>query len=219
MLSYAFRGHSPPGAGGLQANSSTTKPNKEIVMAKRQWKKLLTVMVLGVFLVMGLTSLALAQVSQELKDAAKMMQNGWTQFNQGQRMVIQGKEMNDLVAVQQGAEKLMAPGNNVIKEGRDTMDRGAKLYAQGLKIYQDNLSTPSVAKQGLKMMLDGFHIAKDNGIAMVKKGITMNNQVAKQKGFFKQFSQGNQTIQTGFQTMEGGAKLFMQGEKLFLKLK
>ena len=188
-------------------------------MAKRQGKKLLTVMVIGVFLVMGLASLGLAQVSKEIKDAAKMMQNGWTQFNQGQRMVIQGKEMDDLVAVQQGAEKLMAPGNNVIKEGRDTIDRGAKLYAQGLKMYQDNLKTPGLAKQGLKMMRDGFHMAKDNGIPMLKKGIAMNNQVAQQKGFFKQLSQGNQTIKTGFTTMAGGAKLFMQGEKLFLKLK
>ena len=186
---------------------------------KRYWMKVLTVMVVGAFLVMGLSSLALAQVSQELKDAAKMMQNGWTQFNQGQKMVIQGKEMNDLVAVQQGAQSLMGPGNNVIQQGRDTMDRGAKLYAQGLQMYQNNLGTPSVAKQGLQMMRNGFHIAVDNGIPMVKQGIAMNNQVAKQKGFFNQLSQGNQIVQTGFQTMRGGAKLFMQGEKLFLQLK
>jgi len=123
------------------------------------------------------------------------------------------------VAVKQGAEGLMGPGNNVIKQGRDTMDQGAKLYAQGLQMYQNNQGTPSVAKQGLKMMRDGFHMAKDNGIPMVKQGIAMNNQVAQQKGFFNQLSQGNQIIQTGFQTMEGGAKLFMQGEGLFLKLK
>jgi hypothetical protein len=188
-------------------------------MAKRQCKKLLTVMVIGVFLVMGLASLGLAQVSKEIKDAAKMMQNGWTQFDQGQRMVIQGKEMNDLVAVQQGAEGLMGPGNNVIKKGRDTITQGATLYAQGLQTYQNNLKTPSVAKQGLKMMRDGFHMAKDNGMPMLKKGIAMNNQVAQQKGFLKKLSQGNQTIKTGFTTMAGGAKLFMQGEQLFLKLK
>jgi hypothetical protein len=189
-------------------------------MARRYWQKALTVMVVGAFLVVaGLSSLALAQVSKELKDAAKMMQNGWTQFNQGQKMVIQGKEMNDLVAVQQGAEGPMGQGNNVIKEGRDTMHRGAKLYAQGLQMYQNNPGTPSVAKQGLQMMRNGFHIAVDNGIPMVKQGIDMNNQVAKQKGFFKQLSQGNQIIKTGFQTMRGGGKLFLQGEKLFLQLK
>jgi hypothetical protein len=188
-------------------------------MAKRNWQKALTVMVMGAFLIAGLSSLALAQVSKELKDAVKMMQNGWTQFNQGQKMVIQGKEMNDLVAVPQGAAGLMGPGNNVIKKGRDTVDQGAKLYAQGLHMYQQNLGTPSVAKQGVKMMRNGFHMAHDNGIPMLKQGIAMNNQVAQQKGFFKQLSQGNQIIQNGFQTMESGAKLFMQGEKLFLTLK
>jgi len=188
-------------------------------MTKRQGKKVWTVMVICAFLVMGLASLALAQKGQELKDAAQMMQNGWTQFNQGQKMVIQGKEMNDLVAVQQGAEGLMGPGNNVIKQGRDTMDQGAKLYAQGLQMYQNNQGTPSVAKQGLKMMGNGFHMAKDNGIPMVKQGVNMNNQIAQQKGFSNQLSQGNQIIQTGFQTMESGAKLFIQGEGIFLKLK
>jgi hypothetical protein len=31
-----------------------------------------------------------------------MMSDGWKMYNDGQRMVIQGKEMNDLVAVQMG---------------------------------------------------------------------------------------------------------------------
>ena len=38
-------------------------------MANGYWKKALTVVVLGAFVIMGLSSLALAQKSQELKDA------------------------------------------------------------------------------------------------------------------------------------------------------
>jgi hypothetical protein len=40
-------------------------------MVNRYWKQALTVLVLGAFVIMGLSSLALAQKSLELKDAAK----------------------------------------------------------------------------------------------------------------------------------------------------
>lgn len=40
-------------------------------MINRDWKQALTVLVLGAFVIMGLSSLALAQKSQELKDAAR----------------------------------------------------------------------------------------------------------------------------------------------------
>ena len=96
-------------------------------------RKMVVLGLVGALAALMAATPVLAQKSAELKDAAKMMQDGWTQFNQGQRMVIKGKEMNDLVAVQQGAEGLMGSGNNVIKQGRDTMDQGATLYAQGLK--------------------------------------------------------------------------------------
>ena len=188
-------------------------------MANRQWKKALTVVVIGAFLIMGLSSLALAQKGQELKDAAKMMEDGWKQFNDGQRMIIKGVEMNNLVAVQGGFQDQMAQGNKVIQDGRATMDRGAKLYAQGEKTYLSNKKAPSVAKQGLKMMSDGFKIAKDDGMGMVKKGVDMNNQVAQQKGATDKFAQGNQVIKTGMETMECGATLFTQGEGIYLKLK
>ena len=174
---------------------------------------------IGACVALALITPALAQKGQELKDAAKMMQDGWKMFNDGQRMIIKGKEMNGLVAVKQGAAGLMAPGNKVIQDGRTTMDRGAKLYAQGDAMYLKNKSTPSVAKKGLKMMSDGFKIAKDDGGSLVKQGVSMNNQAAQEKGFADQFAQGNQVIQTGYQTMEGGAKLFMQGESLYLQLK
>jgi uncharacterized protein with beta-barrel porin domain len=124
--------------------------------------------------------------------------------------------MNNLVAVQGGFQDLMAPGN---KDGRNTMDQGAKLYAQGEKTYLSNKNTPSVAKQGLKMMSDGFKIANGDGVKMVKQGVDMNNQVAQQKGAADKFAQGNQVIKTGMETMEGGAKLFMQGEAIYLKNK
>ena len=187
-------------------------------MANRCWRKTLTGLVIGVFVVMGLSSLALAQKAQEMQDAAKMMQDGWKQFNDGQRMVIKGKEMNDLVAVQQGFQDLMTPGNKVIQDGRNTSTQGATLFAQGEKIYLANKGTPSVAKKGLLMMRDGFTIAR-NGKEMIKKGVAMNNQVAQGKGAANMFAQGNQVIQTGMQTMESGAKLFMRGEGMFLKLK
>ena len=188
-------------------------------MAKHYWQKALTVVVLGAFVIMGLSSLALAQKGQEIKDAAQMMQNGWKQFNDGQRMVIKGKEMNDLVAVQGGFQGQMIQGNKVIQDGRATMDRGAKLYAQGEKAYLKHKKNHKMAKQGLKMMSDGFKIANGDGVKLVKQGVDMNNQVAQSAGAKDKFSQGNQIIQTGFQTMEGGAKLFMQGEDIYLKLK
>jgi hypothetical protein len=188
-------------------------------MAKRYWEKALTVMIAGAFVIMGLSSLALAQKGQELKDAAQMMQDGWKQFNDGQRMVIQGKEMNDLVAVQGGFQDKMVQGNKVIQDGRVTMDRGAKLYARGEKAYLKHKKNHKMAKQGLKMMSDGFKMANGDGVKMVKQGVDMNNQVAQAAGAMDKFSQGNQVIQTGFQNMEGGAKLFMQGEEIYLQLK
>jgi hypothetical protein len=146
-----------------------------------------------------------------------MMQDGWKMVNDGQRMVIKGVEMNNLVAVQGGFQDKMAPGNKVIQDGRNTCTQGATLIAQGEKTYLDNKGSPSVAKQGLKMMVDGFKIAQD-GKEMMKKGIAMIDQVAQSAGAAAKFAQGNQVIQTGMQTMEGGAKLFLQGEAIFLKL-
>jgi hypothetical protein len=148
-----------------------------------------------------------------------MMEDGWKQFNDGQRMVIKGVEMNNLVAVQGGFQGQMPPGNKVIQDGRNTMDQGAKLYAQGEKTYLKNRKRSSVAKKGLKMMSDGFKMANGDGVKMVKQGAAMNSQVAQTAGAMDKFSQGNQVIQTGFQTMEGGAKLFMEGETLYLKIK
>lgn len=144
------------------------------------------------------------------------MSDGWKIFNDGQRMIIKGVEMNNLVAVQKGFQDLMAPGNKVIQDGRNTIDQGARLYGQGEKTYLNNQGTPSVAMQGLDMMRDRFNMAYDDGVKMVKQGVAMNDQVAQQKGAVSEFSQGNQVIQTGMQTMESGAKLFMQGEKLYL---
>ena len=41
-------------------------------------------------------------------------------YNGGQRMVIKGKEMNDLVAVQMGFQDKMVQGNKIIQDGRNT---------------------------------------------------------------------------------------------------
>ena len=184
-------------------------------MANRQGKKALAVMVIGAFLIMGLSSLALAQKGQELKDAAKMMEDGWKQFNDGQRMIIKGVEMNNLVAVQMGFQDKMVQGNKIIEDGRNTATQGATLFAQGEKTFMDNLTNPNVAGKGLKMMVDGFHMTTD-GSDMMAKGVTMNNKVAQDAGATEKITQGNQVINTGQNTMASGAKLFLQGETMVL---
>ena len=82
-------------------------------MTKRYGKKMLTVMVLGAFLILGLSSLGQAQEMQVMKDSAKMMSDAWKMFNDGQRSVIQGLEMNNQVAAQKGFDNEMGPGNKV----------------------------------------------------------------------------------------------------------
>jgi hypothetical protein len=121
-----------------------------------------------------------------------------------------------MVAANQGLEDKMGPGNKVIEDGRKTATQGATLIAQGEKTFLDNKGKPDVAKQGLKMMADGFNIAQD-GKEMMKKGLAMNDQVAQTAGVKDKFADGNQVIQTGLQTMESGAKLFLQGETMVLK--
>lgn len=187
-------------------------------MKKQQGRlaKVLTMLVIVTLTMLAFSSLALAQTAKEMQDAHKMMSDGWKQFNDGQRMVIKGVEMNNLAAVPLGFQDKMAPGNKVIEDGRNTATQGATLIAQGEKTYLDNIGTPSVAAQGLKMMVDGFKIAQ-NGKEMMKKGIAMNDQVAQAAGAKDKFAEGNQVIQTGMQTIEGGAKLFLQGEAIVLK--
>ena len=55
--------------------------------------------IIGALAALALTSPALAQKAAGDKDAHKMMSDGWKQYDDGQRMVIKGQEMNDLVAV------------------------------------------------------------------------------------------------------------------------
>jgi len=186
-------------------------------MRNRQGRlaKVVVMLVMGTLTVMAFSSVALAQQAQWMKDAHKMMENGWKQFNDGQRMVIKGKEMNDRVAVQMGFQDKMAQGNKIIQDGRNTATQGATLFAQGEKTFMDNLTNPSVAQQGLKMMVDGFHMTT-GGSDMMAKGVTMNNQVAQAAGATDKFAQGNQVINTGQNTMASGAKLFLQGETIVL---
>jgi hypothetical protein len=180
--------------------------------------KVLSLLVMGTLTLTAFSSLALAQKAQELKDAHKMMSDGWKQFNDGQGMVIKGKEMNDLVAVQMGFQDKMVQGNKIIQDGRNTATQGATLFAQGEKTFMENLKTTSVAQKGLKMMVDGFHMTRD-GSDMIAKGVTMNNKVAQAAGATEKFAQGNQVINTGQDTMASGAKLFLQGETIVLKNK
>jgi hypothetical protein len=189
----------------------------EVGMKKRQGSlaKVLSLLVMATLAVMAFSSLSLAQGAQWMKDAHKMMSDGWKIYNDGQRMVIKGKEMNDLVAVQMGFQDKMVQGDKIIHDGRNTATQGATLFAQGEKLFMDNLKTPSVAQKGLKMMVDGFRMTTD-GSDMMAKGMEMNNKVAQTAGATEKFVQGNQVINTGQDTMAAGAKLFLQGETIVL---
>ena len=180
-----------------------------------RWAKAAILLVMGALVLMVGSSSVLAQQAKWMKDAHKMMADGWKRYNDGQRMVIKGKEMNDLVAVQMGFQDKMAQGNKIIQDGRKTATQGATLFAQGEKMFMDNLTNLNVAGKGLKMMVDGFHMTKD-GADMIAKGVTMNNKVAQAAGATEKFAQGNQVINTGQNTMAGGAKLFLQGETIVL---
>jgi hypothetical protein len=148
--------------------------------------------------------------------AVKKMQEGWKQFNHGQNMVITGVTLNKQVAVRQGLQDNMAPGNKVIRDGLNNMDQGSKLYAQGEKAWLDHEKKGPEEKAGVDLMREGFKIAYGAGMRLVKQGMDMNNHVAQQEDATDKFSQNNQVIQTGMQSMEDGAKLFMQGENLYL---
>jgi hypothetical protein len=178
-------------------------------------KKMLTVMVLSTFLLLGLCSLGLAQTAQVLKDSHKMMQDAWKMFDSGQRMVIQGVEMNKQVAAQAGFASQMAQGDKIIQDGRNTIFQGAQLFAQGEQTIMNNPNTTSVVKQGIDMLRQGFKMAL-GGKDMISQGVAMDKQVAQSKGAAGQFAQGDQIINTGMGTMADAAKLFMQGEALYL---
>ena len=139
-------------------------------MKQRYGKKMLTVMVVGACLILGLCSLGLAQEMQVMKDASKMMSDAWKMFDDGQRMVIQGLEMNNQVAAKVGCADLMKPGNQTIGKGRDTVLEGAKLFSQGQKVVMD-ASDAKVMKEGMDMVRNGFKIIMD-GKAMMEKGMS-----------------------------------------------
>jgi hypothetical protein len=180
--------------------------------------KMVILGIIGAFAALAVATPALAQKAQELKEAHKMMADGWKMYNDGQRMVIKGKEMNDLVAVQMGFQDKMVQGEKIIQDGRNTQTQAATLFAQGEKTFMENLKKPGVAKQGLKMMSDAFKMANDGG-KMIEKGVIMNNKVAEGAGAIEKFAQGNQVIETGMNTMAQGAKLFLQGETMVLEKK
>jgi hypothetical protein len=184
-------------------------------MAKRYGKKLLTVMVIGAFLILGLTSLGLAQEMQVMKDSSKMMSDAWKMFDEGQYMVIKGLEMNNQIALQLGVQDLMSPGNKTIGMGRDTVLVGDKGFAQGQKVIMENPDTPKVVKEGVDMLRSGFKHAMD-GKQMMEKGMAMNDQVAQSKGAMKKFADGNKIMKDGMGTMAEAIKLYMKGERMYL---
>ena len=174
----------------------------------------------GVFVLQGCLTLLNAygrDMEFKIKGAITKMQDGLRQFNHGQSMVITGVMLNKQVAVQQGLQDKMAPGNKLIQDGLNNMDRGSKLYTRGEKAWVDHEKKGPEARVGIDLMREGFKIAYGDGMRLVKQGLEMNNLVAHQEGATDKFSQNNQVIQTGMQSMEDGAKLFMQGENFYLK--
>jgi hypothetical protein len=182
-------------------------------MTQRYGKKMLTVVVLGAFLMLGLSSLGLAQEAKVLKDAAKMMSDAWKMFEDGQHTVIKGLEMNNQIAAQMGFQELMKPGNKTIGLGRDSVFTGAKSFAQGQKVVAE-ASDPKVMKEGVDMLRNGFKIAI-GGKETMEKGIAMNNQLAESKGVMDKFAEGNKIMKDGMDTMAEGVKLFMKGNALY----
>ena len=60
-----------------------------------------------------------------------MMPDGWKVFNDGQRMIIKGVEVINQVALHQGFQNLMAPGNRVA-QGKGA----ATMFSQGNQVIQ-----------------------------------------------------------------------------------
>jgi Na+-transporting methylmalonyl-CoA/oxaloacetate decarboxylase gamma subunit len=187
-------------------------------MAKRYGKKVLAVMVIGAFLIMGMSSLVMAQVSPEIKDAAKKMSDAWKKFEDGQHTVVKGLAMNKQVATQLGFADLLTPGNKTIASGRDSVLTGAKSFAQGQKYIMEHPNDPKVVKEGVDLLENGFKTAI-GGKKTMEKGIAMNNEVAQSKGAMDKFAEGNKLVKEGMDTMGEAVREFMPAERMYLKAK
>ncbi len=102
-------------------------------MKQRYGKKMLTVMIVGACLILGLCSLGLAQEMQVMKDASKMMSDAWKMFDDGQRMVIQGLEMNNQVAAKVGCAEPHEAGEPNHRQGARHRPRGSQTVFPGAK--------------------------------------------------------------------------------------
>ena len=69
------------------------------------------------------------------KQGLKMMSDGFKMADGGSKMVEQGMTMNIKVAEAKGAIEKFAQGNQVINDGRATMQQGAQLFMQGEAIF------------------------------------------------------------------------------------
>ncbi len=76
-------------------------------------------------------------------------------------------------------------------------------------------SDAKVTKEGMDMVRDGFKTIMD-GKAMMEKGMSMNDQVAKSKGMMEKFADGNKMMKEGMSTMGDAIRLYMQGERMYL---
>jgi gas vesicle protein len=180
--------------------------------------KMVTLGIVGAFAALILATPVLAQVSKEVKDAAKMMSDAWKKFEDGQHTVIKGLAMNKQVATQMGFEDLLTPGNKTIASGRDSVLTGAKSFAQGQKYIMEHPNDPKVMKEGVDLLQNGFKTAI-GGKEMMEKGVAMNNQVAQSKGAMDKFAEGNQLVKQGMDTMGEAVREFMPAERMYLKAK
>jgi hypothetical protein len=180
--------------------------------------KMVTLGIVGAFAALILATPVLAQVSKEVKDAAKMMSDAWKKFEDGQHTVIKGLAMNKQVATQMGFEDLLTPGNKTIGSGRDSVLTGAKSFAQGQKYIMEHPNDPKVMKEGVDLLENGFKTAI-GGKETMEKGIAMNNQVAQSKGAMDKFAEGNKLVKEGMDTMGEAVREFMPAERMYLKAK
>ena len=184
--------------------------------SKKLWHPL-TVLILGAFAVMTLTSPLLARDEKVMNQGLNMMITGVKIMKDGMKAVDKGVAMNNQAAKDKA--KLFTQGNKVIKDGQATSVRGVKLFADGEALYLKNKGKdPNLAAGSVKMMMDGYKMAQ-KGLEMINEGAAMNAKIAQDKGFLKLLGPGNKVINDGQEMFTTGGTQFLGGEARYTKNK
>jgi len=183
--------------------------------SKTFWHALVMFLV-GVFAVTAFTTPLAAKDENLMFNGLNMMMTGVSAMEDGIKAMNKGIAMNDQAAGDQAS--LLAAGDKIIKDGQQTLVRGAALFDEGEAMYLKNKKDVKVANAAGKMVIDGLKIAKD-GVVMIAKGMDMNNKVAQDKGFAGMLEPGNKVLIDGLKMFGTGEKEFAQGEAIYLKNK